>query len=208
MGKYKQGILGPFSGKVGQVVGSFWNGVYYMRSLAPNVANPRTPEQMQVRANFALLSYTLKNMLIGIRAGFKALSEQSSWSAAMSLNWRVLTALHPDVPWHSIPMDALVLTNGSYNFEVDVVKGRTGDLECTWSPITEDAGLAAGSVGVLVFNEANNRAEFFRADMSAASVVVSPAGLLTGTQDVLDVYAFGYSRDNSTTQSYFHFTNE
>ena len=28
MGKIKQGILGGFSGKVGTVVGSYWNGIF------------------------------------------------------------------------------------------------------------------------------------------------------------------------------------
>ena len=33
MGKIKQGILGGFSGKVGTVVGSYWNGIFYMKAL-------------------------------------------------------------------------------------------------------------------------------------------------------------------------------
>jgi len=33
MGKIKQGILGGFRGKVGTVVGSYWNGIFYMKAL-------------------------------------------------------------------------------------------------------------------------------------------------------------------------------
>jgi hypothetical protein len=33
MGKIKQGILGGFRGKVGTVVGSYWNGIFYMKGL-------------------------------------------------------------------------------------------------------------------------------------------------------------------------------
>ena len=33
MGKIKQGILGGFTGKVGTVVGSFWNGIFYIKGL-------------------------------------------------------------------------------------------------------------------------------------------------------------------------------
>lgn len=47
MGTYNKGILGPFSGKIGTVVGSSWRGKDYMRSL-PKKGN-RTPTQQQSR---------------------------------------------------------------------------------------------------------------------------------------------------------------
>ena len=45
MGNYNKGILGPFYGKVGTVIGSSWRGIDYMRSL-PKKGN-RTPSQSQ-----------------------------------------------------------------------------------------------------------------------------------------------------------------
>lgn len=33
MGKIRQGILGGFRGKVGTVVGSYWNGIFYIKAL-------------------------------------------------------------------------------------------------------------------------------------------------------------------------------
>ena len=36
MGKIRQGILGGFRGKVGTVVGSYWNGIFYMKALPQN----------------------------------------------------------------------------------------------------------------------------------------------------------------------------
>lgn len=206
MGTYKQGILGPFSGKVGQVVGSFWNGVSYMRSLAPNVANPRTVDQQRVRGNFAKLSEVLRPLRVAIRAGFVGLQGQSAWSAAMSANWRIENALQPDVLWPSIAHENVEVTNGTTFFAVEVVKGRTGDFEVTWTPITDNPSLAAGSVGVAIMNNVNNRVEFFRADMSAAATTISVAGLATGEGDTYDVWAFGYSRDESTMQSFFEFS--
>ena len=51
MGKYTQGILGPFSGKVGAVVGSSWKGVNYIKSLpGPNASN--TEAQQKQRSRF------------------------------------------------------------------------------------------------------------------------------------------------------------
>ena len=52
MGKIKQGILGGFKGKVGTVIGASWNGIAYMRGLAPSHKNPKTAAQLKQRAFF------------------------------------------------------------------------------------------------------------------------------------------------------------
>lgn len=55
MGKIKQGILGGFSGKVANVVGSSWKGIAVMKSLPLSVANPKTAAQILQRNRFKLL---------------------------------------------------------------------------------------------------------------------------------------------------------
>ena len=52
MGKIKQGILGGFKGKVGTVIGSYWNGISYMRGIAQSVKNANTAAQQTQRAFF------------------------------------------------------------------------------------------------------------------------------------------------------------
>ena len=42
MGKIKQGILGGFRGKVGTVVGSYWNGIFYMKALPQSYKKGRS----------------------------------------------------------------------------------------------------------------------------------------------------------------------
>lgn len=56
MGTYNKGILGPFSGKVGTVVGSSWRGKDYMRSL-PKKGN-RIPTQVQLLQRQRFLTVT------------------------------------------------------------------------------------------------------------------------------------------------------
>jgi hypothetical protein len=41
MGKISKGILGGFSGKIGNVVGATWKGIDYMRIMPASVANPQ-----------------------------------------------------------------------------------------------------------------------------------------------------------------------
>ncbi|ACU04040.1 DUF6266 family protein [Pedobacter heparinus] len=71
MGKYKKGILGPFRGKVGTVIGAIWRGIHYLRSL-PDVGedNP-TAAQLNVRAKMALVSLFLKRIKALINVGYQ-----------------------------------------------------------------------------------------------------------------------------------------
>jgi hypothetical protein len=52
MGVIKSGILGGFSGRVGNVVGGSWKGISYMRKLPDSVANPKTTPQTNQRNRF------------------------------------------------------------------------------------------------------------------------------------------------------------
>ncbi len=53
MGKIKAGILGGFSGRVGNVVGSSWKGIDVVKSMPLSVSNPRTTNQTNQRSKFA-----------------------------------------------------------------------------------------------------------------------------------------------------------
>lgn len=56
MGVIKRGILGGFSNKVANVVGSSWKGINTMRALPLSVANPRTTAQVENRNSFSYFS--------------------------------------------------------------------------------------------------------------------------------------------------------
>ena len=56
MGVIKRGILGGFSNKVANVVGSSWKGIDTMRALPVSVANPRTTAQVENRNSFSYFS--------------------------------------------------------------------------------------------------------------------------------------------------------
>lgn len=58
MGVIKRGILGGVSGRVGNIVGSSWKGIAYLKSLPLSVANPRTSGQVSARS---ALTYITQN---------------------------------------------------------------------------------------------------------------------------------------------------
>jgi hypothetical protein len=53
MARIKQGILGGFSGKVANIVGSSWKGIPVMKSRPLSVANPKTAAQTTQRNKFS-----------------------------------------------------------------------------------------------------------------------------------------------------------
>ena len=66
MGIIKRGILGGFSNKVANVVGSSWKGINTMRSLPLSVANPRTTAQVTNRNSFTYFSKLGSDVLSSI----------------------------------------------------------------------------------------------------------------------------------------------
>jgi len=55
MGTYKKGILGSFSGKVGTVVGSYWKGISYMRSVPGKRKGTPSAAQVEHQMKFAVM---------------------------------------------------------------------------------------------------------------------------------------------------------
>ena len=63
MAKIKQGILGGFSGKVANVVGTSWKGRAVMKSQPLSVANPRTESQVGQRNKFSKVAELASQIL-------------------------------------------------------------------------------------------------------------------------------------------------
>jgi len=66
MGKINQGIMGGFSGNVGNVVGSTWKGVDYMKSKPTHVANPKTAAQVAQRTKMKTLVLLVQFILVAL----------------------------------------------------------------------------------------------------------------------------------------------
>ena len=73
MGKMRMGILSPFKGKIGTVVGAKWRGgVWYQRAYSDDVKNPRSDNQQIVRARFSALAELAHGFLTAHTLGFAA----------------------------------------------------------------------------------------------------------------------------------------
>lgn len=132
MGTYKQGILGPFSGKVGTVVGSNWRGVYYMRSLAPHVGNPKTPAQVAARERFAACSRALRPWQRFIEQSFIGVNGKKGWSGAIQANYPLVTESEGT---YSLAFSDMELSNSDIVFPFSISLAES-TLSISWTAPT------------------------------------------------------------------------
>jgi hypothetical protein len=112
MGIIKQGILGGLSGKVGNVVGSSWKGINYLRALPTKVANPNTVGQRITRTKMSLVINFLKTCTAFIRFGFSGFAlKMSAFNAATSFNFRI--AVGNDYPNQGLDFSSVKVTRGN-----------------------------------------------------------------------------------------------
>lgn len=93
------GMQGPFTGKLGNVVGCRWKDTYYIRTRPFTVKHPNTPAQMAQRMRFTKTHDFLKPLTEILRVGYGAYTaNKSAYNAAMSYNMKnALTGNYPDI---------------------------------------------------------------------------------------------------------------
>lgn len=136
MGQFRKGILGGFSGKVGNIIGSTWKGISYMRSLS-EIRNRKVSEkQMIQRAKFAFAVAFLQPLFPIIQLGYRTKNaRQSPMNAAMAEVLKV--AIEGDYPAFRINYEKLNIAKGTMpvaNRQEVVLNGD--ELEFTWQDST------------------------------------------------------------------------
>lgn len=134
MGKYNQGILGAFSGKIGTVVGSSWRGIKYMRSLAAKRGNANASEkQLEQQARFTLITTFLKPVKPLLEIGFKNYAiGKTGYNSAHSYNLK--NALSGITPNLEIDYSMVVVSRGDLPAAKDVSAASVtaGKLDLAW----------------------------------------------------------------------------
>jgi hypothetical protein len=86
MGRYRKGLQGPFTGKIGNVVGVNWRGVDIMRSSPEPSQNPPTEKQLNQRFVFAMVNSWLKPLRDLIWIGYQVFTgTKTPMNGAVSL---------------------------------------------------------------------------------------------------------------------------
>lgn len=158
MARYKNGALGPFSGKVGNIVGSYWKGRFLMRA-APDVSQVvPTPARLMQQQKFAMMSKYLNPLKRIINIGFAhdaELRHVTPRNVAMSVN--MANAFNWNGTAWEIVYDSVQLSRGLFLGVEDLYVGVQGrDIKVSWfSNDAQVAGLT--SSGKEILTSANDK---------------------------------------------------
>ncbi len=162
MGIIKQGVLGGFSGKVGNVVGGSWKGIDYMRIMPASVANPQTEPQMDQRSKFTTVLRFLQPLTQFLRTGFKNYAiRMTAFNNAMSYNLR--NAIGGAYPLYEIDYTKALVARGSLTAALNPGTASTvaATVEFNWddNSTVGDASTLDKSL-VVVFNPTKGEAVY------------------------------------------------
>lgn len=151
MSTIKSGILGGFSGKVGNVVGAKWKGIDTMKIKPSNVTNPRTTGQLDQRTKFSTVLRFLQPMTDYLRVGFKLYSKgMSQFNSAMSYNLQ--NAITGSYPNYSIDYANALVSRGPLT---GVVNGlaeskATGIVHLVWTNNSNNGNALSSDKALIV----------------------------------------------------------
>jgi hypothetical protein len=132
MGKYLKGILGPFSGLVGTVVGATWNGIDVLRSRPKKSTKPATEAQQEQRDTFSLMNLFMGGVRDLIRIGFQAYHKgQTPYNAAFKIN--IENAVIGVYPALTIDYPEVVLSKGGLLEVPEMTMATTEDAQLDFS---------------------------------------------------------------------------
>jgi len=178
MGKIKQGVIGGFSGMVGNVIGASWKGIAYMRIRPVSVANPKTDAQLDHRMRFTVTLRFLQPLTQFLKIGFKNFAvKMTPFNNAMSYNYQ--NSILGTYPNYTINYPAALVSRGNLAPALNQAAASTvaGTVLFTWTDNSDEANESAVDKSLLVvYSAAKNQAVTFselgtRADATQAVTV-------------------------------------
>ncbi|TVQ07830.1 MAG: hypothetical protein EA361_17570 [Bacteroidetes bacterium] len=171
MGKISQGILGGFSGKVGNVIGASWKGIDYMRIKPSSVANPRTPGQLDQRSKFATVLRFLQPMTDFLRVGFRLYAiKMTQFNNAMSYNLNnAVTGMYPNF---MIDYANALVSRGNLTgaFNASASSPAAGSVEINWVDNSGSGSALATDRALIVLLNTQRQEAMFTTQGPARSV--------------------------------------
>ncbi len=165
MGKINQGILGGFSGKVGNVIGGNWKGIDYMRVKPASVANPQTEGQVDQRTKFSTVLQFLQPLKDFIKVGYKSYAiKMTQFNSAMS--YILKNAVTGDYPDYTIDYANALISRGSLASVLNgtAASSASGVVEFTWNDNSSEGNAQATDKAMIVtYNQSKGEAIFVTA---------------------------------------------
>lgn len=162
MAKIKDGILGGFSGKIGNIVGvRNPDGSFTIRSKRGVVNNPKSPAQQAGRSGFGMCASLFKIVQPFVEHSLRHVDGKKARGAFISLNSRsVMSGVYPDL---YLDYRYLKVADGSLLPAANpkAVWNDEGSLAFSWSNNSGEGGARASDrVMLLVINPAKRHIDY------------------------------------------------
>lgn len=162
MGKINQGILGGFSGKVGNVIGGNWKGIDYMRVKPASVANPKSEGQVDQRSKFSTALRFLQPLNEFLKVGYKNYAvKMTQFNSAMS--YTLKNAMIGTYPNFTVDYANALVSRGALTAASNgtVTSPAAGAVFFSWTDNSSE-GNAKGTdkAMLLIINNAKGEAIF------------------------------------------------
>lgn len=183
MGIIKRGILGGFSGKVANVVGSSWKGIAVMRALPLSVTNPRTVGQVEQRGAFSIISKFASSILT---TWIKPLWDRSAQSMS---GYNAFIQQNVDIVKADkvLNIENLTMSKGKLGATAvePIVSSSTKQITIEWDALpTGSYQMSTDKLYLLVFDSDNK-------------LIASSAGTASRADASLVIYAVDTVKDSS-----------
>lgn len=150
MGRISKGILGGFSGKVGNVVGGTWKGIDYMRSKSNRTNFKSSQAQLEQQAKFGLAIRFAQTMSALLAIGFRTYAnKQTGINSAVS--YILKNAIGGTYPSFSIMYNEVLVSRGDLpNVLAPAANAAAGSLlTYTWTD-NSGTGIAKATDKVIL----------------------------------------------------------
>lgn len=150
MARIKNGILGPYVGTIGPVVGTSRNGVHYLKSRPKRRRRKRESGEKLNQDKFSVVHYWLQPLIDYLREGFKG-SQSGAYNAAKS--YALKHAVKEDSGKWKVDPSLIKISQGTLPIpdDIKVTRDENNVLQFSWG-ISPSGGSSYDQVMVVAYN--------------------------------------------------------
>lgn len=136
MARFIKGIHGSYNGKVGNIVGSSWRGIDYVRSLPKKSSKPASEDQLTQRMKFGMSTSFLKSIKSVLMLGYSDSKQRGKTGYNVAFQHFINNAFSGIYPNFSIDYAAVKIASGSLAalMGLETVESAPRVLTLTWDP--------------------------------------------------------------------------
>lgn len=203
MATFLKGITGSYRGRVGNIVGSSWRGIDYIRSLPRKSSKPASPDQQAQRARFGMTTSFLKSIKDILMVGYADSKLRGKTGYNVAFQHFIQNAIVGTFPSYTIEYSLVQIAKGGLAnlLALEVMESFPQVLSFSWQPeVNRFNAYSDDQVIVLLYNEADNLFSAYEgaARIDAAFEVALPPSY---TGKTIVGWTFNIHRDGKTTSN-------